>query len=143
MILSNNKGDMTMEKDNDCIFCKIANKKIESHKIYEDEKVFVFLDSSPDYNGHMLIIPKKHIVDTSDLLLEEGLLEHIIIVAERMRKLIGDTIGTNGMTYLWNMDNAQNVKHFHMHIIPRDKTLPEQPEVLPPEEVYTKYFKKI
>lgn len=128
--------------EKECIFCKIANKEIDSYKIYEDEKVYVFLDSSPDYNGHMLIIPKKHIVDTRDLLLEDGLLEHLVRIAEQMRKLINDTIGTNGMTYLWNMDNAQNVKHFHMHIIPRDKTLQEQPKKLSVDEVYTKYFKK-
>ena len=130
-----------MNKEDNCIFCKIANKEIESFKIYEDEMVFVFLTDNPDYNGHMLIIPKKHIVDTSDLLLEDGLLNHIIVVAENMRKLIGDTIGINGMTYLWNMGNAQKVKHFHMHIKPRDKTLLEQPEKLPVDEIYTKYFK--
>lgn len=130
-----------MEKN--CLFCKIANKEIDSYKIYEDEKVFVFLDNAPDYNGHMLIIPKKHFVDTSDILLEEGLLDHMILVAQQMRKLIKDTIGTNGITYLWNMDNAQNIKHFHLHLIPRDKTLSEEPKKLPIAEVYAKYFKEI
>ena len=131
-----------MDYHKDCIFCKIANKEVDSYKIYEDDRVFVFLDSSPDFNGHMLIVPKKHIVDTSDVLKEDGLLLHMIDVAQKMRELIKDTIGTDGITYLWNMDNAQNVKHFHIHVIPRDKTLEQQPEKLPVDVVYSRYFKK-
>lgn len=131
-----------MNNEQNCIFCKIANKEKDAYKVYEDERVFVFLDNSPDYNGHMLIITKEHLVDTSDLLEKEGLLNHVMEVAQKMRKLINEKIGTNGTTYLWNMDNAQNVKHFHLHIIPRDKTLKEQPKLLPVEEIYNKYFKK-
>lgn len=124
-----------MNNNENCIFCKIINGEKEAYKIYEDNLVLVFLDNSPDYNGHMLIIPKKHIVDTKDLLQEHGLLYYMINVAEQMRELIKNTIGTNGMTYLWNMDNAQNVKHFHLHVIPRDKTV-EMPAMIPVEEVY-------
>lgn len=51
----------------DCIFCKIANNKMKSNTIYEDEKVKVFLDLNPSTNGHMLIIPKKHYQDIKDI----------------------------------------------------------------------------
>ncbi len=47
----------------DCIFCKIMNNEIPSYTIYEDEVVKVFLDVNPDANGHMLIVPKRHITD--------------------------------------------------------------------------------
>lgn len=134
--------DETIHHTDNCIFCKIAKGEISSYKIYEDDLVFVFLDNSPDYNGHMLIIPKKHIVDTKDLMQEQGLLEHMIMIAEKMRELIKNTIGTEGFTYLWNMDNAQNVKHFHMHVIPRDKTLKIQPDILPVKDVYNQYFSR-
>ena len=43
-----------------CIFCKIVQGKIPSYKIWEDEKVFVFLDINPYALGHTLVIPKKH-----------------------------------------------------------------------------------
>ena len=134
--------DETIHHTDNCIFCKIAKGEISSYKIYEDDLVFVFLDNSPDYNGHMLIIPKKHIVDTKDLMQEQGLLEHMIMIAEKMRELIKNTIGTEGFTYLWNMDNAQNVKHFHMHVIPRDKTLKIQPNILTVKDVYNQYFSR-
>ena len=46
----------------DCIFCKISKGEIPSPKIYEDASFFVFLDKNPVSVGHLLIIPKKHVV---------------------------------------------------------------------------------
>ncbi len=44
----------------DCIFCKIVKGEASSHKIYEDEEFFVFLDIRPLSPGHAIVIPKKH-----------------------------------------------------------------------------------
>ena len=44
----------------DCLFCKIIAGEIPSHKIYEDDKTFAFLDISPISEGHTLVIPKNH-----------------------------------------------------------------------------------
>jgi histidine triad (HIT) family protein len=43
-----------------CVFCKIANKEIPSHIVYEDENFLGFLDINPRGPGHTLVIPKKH-----------------------------------------------------------------------------------
>ena len=43
-----------------CIFCDVANKKLETNIVYEDEMVMVFLDSDPINEGHILLIPKEH-----------------------------------------------------------------------------------
>lgn len=43
-----------------CIFCKIANKEIPSHIVYEDEYFLAFLDINPQSPGHCQVIPKKH-----------------------------------------------------------------------------------
>ncbi|MGZ4873087.1 MAG: HIT domain-containing protein, partial [Candidatus Angelobacter sp.] len=47
----------------DCLFCKIIAGKIPSKKVYEDEKAFAFEDINPQSPTHVLIIPKRHIVD--------------------------------------------------------------------------------
>ena len=47
-------------KEKDCIFCKIADGIIPSHKIYEDDDVLAFLDISQVTKGHALVISKKH-----------------------------------------------------------------------------------
>lgn len=44
----------------DCIFCKIANKEIPSHTVYEDDHFIAFLDIHPESPGHVQVIPKKH-----------------------------------------------------------------------------------
>ena len=45
-------------RDSMCIFCDIANKKLETNIVYEDEMVMAFLDSDPINEGHILLIPK-------------------------------------------------------------------------------------
>ena len=44
----------------DCIFCKIVNKEIPAHIVYEDENFLAFLDINPQSPGHAQVIPKKH-----------------------------------------------------------------------------------
>ena len=45
----------------DCIFCKIIDGSIPSKKVYEDDKIVAFYDTSPQAPTHVVIIPKKHI----------------------------------------------------------------------------------
>jgi histidine triad (HIT) family protein len=49
--------DVSMEN---CIFCKIINGEIPSHKVYEDDNFFAFLDINPQSPGHVQVIPKEH-----------------------------------------------------------------------------------
>ncbi len=50
-----------------CLFCNIANNKIPSFKIWENEDFFAFLDINPINPGHLLLIPKKHFEEVYDL----------------------------------------------------------------------------
>ena len=54
-------------KDDNCIFCKLANKDIPTNIIYEDEKFTVILDASPATKGHALILPKNHAANIYEL----------------------------------------------------------------------------
>jgi len=45
---------------NNCVFCKIVSGEIPSHKVYEDNDFFAFLDIHPQSPGHVQVIPKKH-----------------------------------------------------------------------------------
>lgn len=49
-----------MNQNTNCIFCKIVNKEIPAHIVYEDEKFLAFLDINPQSPGHTQVIPKKH-----------------------------------------------------------------------------------
>ena len=67
----------------DCIFCKIIKGDVACDTVYEDDLVKVFMDAAPDDNGHMLIVPKKHIVDFTEL--DEELAAHIHKIAKEMK----------------------------------------------------------
>jgi len=104
---------------NDCIFCKIVNKKIPCHKIYENKKILAFLDINPVNPGHTLIIPKKHyetILNVDDETLKELAIaiKKISSAVYNGLKLKGFNIGINQFKVA-----GQIVPHLHVHIIPR------------------------
>jgi len=101
----------------DCIFCKIINGEIPSYTIYEDEIVKAFLDISPTSNGHTLIIPKKHFENIYDM--DSETLKHIEITSQKLGKILKEKLNCQGITRLQNNEYGQEVKHYHMHLIPR------------------------
>ena len=100
----------------DCIFCKIIAESIPSYTIYDDETVKVFLDINPDSNGHLLIVPKKHITDISDM--DEKTMLKIFQTAQIMKKILEEKLHIDGLTLIQNNGCIQEVKHFHLHLKP-------------------------
>ena len=100
----------------DCLFCKIVNGEISSYKIYEDELVYTFLDINPDSNGHTLLIPKKHYLDMNDIPLDT--LTHIFKVAKELKVMLEEKLNADGLTFIQNNGDVQEVKHFHLHLKP-------------------------
>ena len=101
----------------DCIFCEIIKGNIPSKKVYEDDKVLVFLDINPNTNGHMLIVPKEHVVTVEDI--SDDLASSINSVKKKLYKLLKERLNCSGLTIVQNNDLGQDVKHFHIHLIPR------------------------
>jgi uncharacterized HIT-like protein MJ0866 len=101
----------------DCLFCKIIEGSIPSKTIYEDELVKVFLDINPNTNGHCLIIPKKHIVTVKEV--DSILTTHILEVEKKIYDLLKEKLNIKGLTIVQNNELGQEVKHYHVHLIPR------------------------
>lgn len=100
----------------ECLFCKINKGEIPSYTIYEDELVRVFLDINPKHNGHTLIIPKKHYKDIEDI--DMDTLSHIMEIAKKMYQLLNDKLNLDGIILTQNNGIAQDIKHYHLHLIP-------------------------
>ncbi len=100
----------------DCIFCKIINNEIPSKKIYEDEKVIAIMDIEPVVDGHVLIIPKEHVTDYTEV--KPELLQHIYKVADKLTKKLMTKLKSKGLTFVVNYGDSQLVKHFHLHLLP-------------------------
>ncbi len=103
----------------DCIFCKIIKGEIPSYTIYEDDAVKAFLDISPVSNGHTLIIPKKHFENLYDM--EPETLKNIELASQNVGILLKKALLCQGITRLQNNEYGQDIKHYHMHLIPRYK----------------------
>lgn len=102
---------------NDCLFCKIINKEIPSEIIYEDDKILVFLDINPTTNGDTLVIPKEHYLDIFET--PSDILEHMNKVMQELYPKYQEKLNCSGLTITTNKDYGQDIKHFHIHFIPR------------------------
>ena len=102
-----------------CLFCKIIKKEIPAEIIFEDKDVLVFLDINPTTNGDTLVIPKKHFENYFDV--SEELLEHMNDVYKSLYKVYKEKLNCIGLTLSTNIEYGQDIKHMHMHFIPRYK----------------------
>ena len=97
-----------------CIFCKISKGEIPSTKIYENENFFAFLDIQPVADGHLLLIPKKHVVWMQDT--DDETICEIFKLAKKLMLAIKNGIGCD---YVQLSVVGKDVPHFHIHLIPR------------------------
>lgn len=97
----------------DSIFTKIINGDIPSHKIYEDDYTFVFLDIHPIQPGHALVVPKKQVEFVWDLedTDYQALQKTVKLIALHLR----DTLG---VPYVGEQVIGVDVPHAHVHLIP-------------------------
>ncbi len=115
-----------------CIFCDIVENKINSYTIYEDDIVKCFLDLNQECLGHTLVIPKKHTLDINSI--DDETISHIYKISKMIMKRCEEKLKCDGITLLQNNGIAQDVKHFHLHILPKYENKYE----LSMEEVYEK-----
>lgn len=103
---------------NDCIFCKIIKGEIPSRTVYEDDKIKIIMNINPATNGHLLVIPKEHMInifDTSD----EIIIHSIKLIREKIYPLLKEKLNCEGLTIAQNNELGQEIKHYHIHLIPR------------------------
>ncbi len=96
----------------DCVFCKISQKEIPAHVVYEDDKHLAFLDIRPLNSGHVLVIPKKHYRWVWDI---ENIGEYYEVVA-RVVKAMKKALETD---YVVSLVFGEEVPHAHTWLVPR------------------------
>ena len=115
-----------MGKEN-CIFCKIADGRIASEIVFEDDKCVAFSDLDPQAPTHLLIIPKDH-VDSLDKAEEnhKEVLGHLLFIAAEIARSKGFADDGYRTVINTNKDGGQTVFHLHLHL------LAGRPFVFPP-----------
>ena len=106
-----------MSQNTDTIFSKIIRKEIPAHIVYEDDLALAFTDVNPQAPVHILVIPKKPIVNLATAEPEDqALLGHLLLIVQKVAAQAGLE---NGYRVVMNngVDGGQTVHHLHIHIL--------------------------
>ncbi len=110
---------MEQDPQQQCVFCHIANGKIPAKKVYEDDKLIAVLDINPAAEGHILLIPKKHVQIMPQM--DDELAGHIGVISKQLSGSLIRALQVEGTTIFAANGAAagQRAPHFMLHIIPR------------------------
>ena len=102
-----------------CIFCQIVAGKVQSRKIYEDDKVIALLDINPANPGHILLITKEHYSIMPQIPDDE--VSHLFMIAKSLSNSMLRSIEAQGTNVIVanGIAAGQRAQHFMAHIIPR------------------------
>jgi ATP adenylyltransferase len=105
-----------------CIFCdKLgSDRDEENYVLFRGDKTFVLLNLYPYNNGHLLIAPKRHVGDITDL--DDGEMLELGTSTRRMTALLRAAFNPEGFNIGVNLGKIAGAGvpgHFHIHIVPR------------------------
>jgi histidine triad (HIT) family protein len=122
----------------DCVFCKIINGDLQSHRIWEDENFLAFLSIYPNTKGFTVVIPKKHYPSYA-FDLPDNVLQDLVLAAKKVAKLLDrklEDVARTGMIF-----EGFGVDHIHAKLFPMHGTaeIKQWQEI---KSTVNKYFEK-
>lgn len=113
-----------MAYDPENIFAKIIKGEMPSHKVYEDDETFAFLDIMPRSKGHTLVIPKAGAENIEDIRAED--FAAMMQTVHKLAPAVKRAVGADGvmLQQLNGPAAGQIVFHIHFHIVPRFDDVP-------------------
>lgn len=102
-----------------CIFCQIVVGDLDAHRVFENDACTAFLDHRPLFVGHVLLVPRAHVVTLGDL--PSDAVGPLFGVAQRLSAAVPRAMEAEGSFVAINNVVSQSVKHLHVHIVPRRK----------------------
>lgn len=103
---------------NDCLFCNIINKKLNSEAVYEDDNVLIFRDINPQAPVHLIAVPKKHVSSILEIDKLSSMEVHDLLNSiSKVAKDFG--LDRDGFRVVANSGASagQSVYHLHFHIL--------------------------
>lgn len=100
-----------------CVFCAIVAGDADAEIVIETEAAVGFLDRSPLFAGHVLVVPRIHVVTLPDLADVTPYFE----VVQRVAAALPDALDAQGTFVAMNNIVSQSVPHLHAHVVPRTK----------------------
>jgi histidine triad (HIT) family protein len=100
-----------------CLFCSIADGGVDAQIVLTDDIAVAFLDRSPLFPGHVLVVPRQHIVTLTDLPTES--IGPFFERVQRIAASVVDALDADGTFVANNNVVSQSVAHLHFHVVPR------------------------
>ena len=101
-----------------CIFCRIVAGEIPSTKVAESAHSFAFRDLNPTAPTHVLVVPKIHIPNASEVTAEQGVhVADLFVTAQEVARV--DSLADRGYRLVFNVgpDSGNSVDHLHLHVV--------------------------
>ncbi|CAN7481308.1 HIT family protein [Paenibacillus sp. LjRoot153] len=103
--------------ENTCLGCQLANEQIQAHVVYENEWLTCLLDIAPLNEGHVLLLPKRHVTELEEL--EEETSVAMLKAVMKISRVIKTLYQPDGVTILQNGGTFNDLGHVHVHVFPR------------------------
>jgi histidine triad (HIT) family protein len=102
-----------------CIFCAIARGEAKAEVVLDDDVCVAFLDVKPLFHGHVLVVPKAHVVTLPELPVE--MVAPFFERVQRIARALPAALSAQGTFIAMNNVVSQSVPHLHAHVVPRTK----------------------
>jgi histidine triad (HIT) family protein len=101
-----------------CVFCEIVAGNQPAHVVLDDDVAVAFLDTRPLFPGHVLLVPRAHVVTLPDLPVD--LVGPYFERAQWLARAMEEGLGAAGSFVAMNNRISQSVAHLHTHVVPRN-----------------------
>ncbi|MCX6520343.1 MAG: HIT family protein [Actinobacteria bacterium] len=105
--------------DEGCVFCGIVAGTVAADVVLDDDVAVAFLDRSPVFKGHVLVVPRVHVVTLTDLATES--IGPFFERVQRIARAVPSALDAHGTFVANNNIVSQSVAHLHVHVVPRRK----------------------
>ncbi|MCA2215627.1 HIT family protein [Jidongwangia harbinensis] len=103
----------------DCLFCGIVAGTVPAFQVVDSPDGIGFLDIRPVFKGHVLVVPRPHVPQLTDL--DAKLLPGFFALVQRVAAAVPAALGAQGSFVAMNNVVSQSVPHLHAHVVPRTK----------------------
>ncbi|MFG1776102.1 HIT family protein [Micromonospora sp. NPDC049048] len=102
-----------------CVFCGIVAGEVAAFRVADEPDGVAFLDTRPVFKGHVLVVPRTHLITLADLPAEA--LAGYFGLVRRLAVAVEAGLGAGGTFVAMNNRVSQSVPHLHTHVVPRTK----------------------
>ncbi|MET7708141.1 HIT family protein [Micromonospora sp. NPDC005413] len=102
-----------------CVFCGIVAGEVSAFRVADEPDGVAFLDTRPVFKGHVLVVPRVHLVTLAEL--PSDLLPGYFALVRRLAVAVETGLGAGGTFVAMNNKVSQSVPHLHTHVVPRTK----------------------